>query len=177
MVEVPLDLEAELARGFEGSALLVATGLPRKVHLKAQRDQIKLSTAYRADQLLVDIVRMAMQGAPKDLERVGAAARAFLRTVRERRQDGASLRIESGEKGRIDISESMPQAPSRPRPQPVPAGPPPSPRERRLAEVEGKVARLLAAGDAVIAFEERISRAERRLAELEARPGGHAAPH
>ena len=45
----------------------------------------------------------------------------------------------------------------------APAGPPPSPLERRLAELEGKVARLLAAGDAVVAFEERISRAERRL--------------
>ena len=54
MVEVPLDLEAELPREFEGSALLASTGLPRKVRLKAQRDLLKLSTAYRADQLLAD---------------------------------------------------------------------------------------------------------------------------
>ena len=95
MVEVPLDLEAELPREFEGSALLASTGLPRKVRLKAQRDLLKLSTAYRADQLLADIARTAMQATPKDLERVQAAARAFLRAVRERRQDGASLRIEA----------------------------------------------------------------------------------
>ncbi|MFL5412023.1 MAG: hypothetical protein ACJ79D_11665, partial [Myxococcales bacterium] len=109
MVEVPLELDAELPREFEGSALLASTGLPRKVRLKAQRDQLKLSTAYRADQLLADIVRVAMQATPRDLERVQAAARAFLRAVRERRQDGASLRIESGERGRIEIIESMPQ--------------------------------------------------------------------
>src|SRR3954465_6650104 len=86
MVEVPLELDAELPREFEGSALLASTGLPRKVRLKAQRDQLKLSTAYRADQLLTDIVRTAMQATPKDLERVQAAARAFLRAVRERRR-------------------------------------------------------------------------------------------
>src|SRR4051812_13943323 len=143
MVEVPLELDAELPREFEGSALLASTGLPRKVRLKAPRDQLKLSTAYRADQLLADIVRVAMQATPRDLERVQAAARAFLRAVRERRQDGASLRIESGERGRIDISESMPQAPSRARPQQaVQAGPPPTPPERPLPGVAGKGARL-----------------------------------
>ena len=174
MVEVPLDLEAELPREFEGVALLASTGLPRKVRLKAQRDQLKLSTAYRADQLLADIARTVMQATPKDLERVQVAARAFLRAVRERRQDGASLRIESTERGRIDIAESMPQAPARPRTQPpalaaVPA-PPPNPLEHRLADLEARIARLLPATESIARFEERIASAERRLTELESRP-------
>jgi hypothetical protein len=174
MVEVPLDLEAELSREFEGTALLASTGLARKVRLKAQRDQLKLSTAYRADQLLADIARAAMQATPKDLERVQAAARSFLRAVRERRQEGASLRIESNDRGRIEIAESMPQAPVRPRSQPpslsaVPP-PPPSPLEQRVAEAEARIARLLPATEIVARFEERIASAERRLAELESRP-------
>src|SRR3982751_1755791 len=110
MVEVPLELDAELPREFEGSAILASTGLPRKIRLKAQRDQIKLSTAYRAVQLLADIVRIAMQATPRDIERVQAAARAFVRAVRERRQDGASLRIESTQRGRIEMLEWMPAA-------------------------------------------------------------------
>ncbi|MFL5291124.1 MAG: hypothetical protein ACJ79U_06375 [Myxococcales bacterium] len=172
MVEVPLELDAELPREFEGSALLASTGLPRKVRLKAQRDQLKLSTAYRADQLLADIVRVAMQATPRDLERVQAAARAFLRAVRERRQDGASLRIESGERGRIEIIESMPQSAGRaPRSQP-----PPPPAEgmavRTAEEMEAKLARLLPLADAIGRLEERISRAESRIAELESRPVG-----
>ena len=174
MVEVPLDLEAELPREFEGSALLASTGLPRKVRLKAQRDLLKLSTAYRADQLLADIARTAMQATPKDLERVQAAARAFLRAVRERRQDGASLRIESTEQGRIEIAESMPQAPARPRSQPpslsaVPP-PPPSAIEQRVADLEARIARLMPTTEIIARFEERIASGERRLAELESRP-------
>jgi len=177
MVEVPLDLEAELPREFEGSALLASTGLPRKVRLKAQRDQLKLSTAYRADQLLADIARTAMQATPKDLERVQAAARAFLRAVRERRQDGASLRIESTERGKIEIAESMPQAPARPRPAglaavPSPAQPGGSPAsmEQRLADLESKLARLVPTAELVSRFEDRLALAEKRLADLEARP-------
>jgi len=197
MVEVPLELEAELSREFEGSALLVSTGLPRKIRLKPQRDQLKLSTAYRADQLLADIVRVAMQATPRDLERVQAAARAFVRAVRERRQDGASLRIESGERGRIEIIESMPQGSGRTRshPPPPPAqGTPVRPAEpgqeeralpgtgvgrrpehtfeQRFAEMEAKLARLLPLADAIGRLEERISRAENRIAELESRPVG-----
>ncbi|MFL5407007.1 MAG: hypothetical protein ACJ79O_14290 [Myxococcales bacterium] len=186
MVEVPLELDAELPREFEGSALLASTGLPRKVRLKAQRDQLKLSTAYRADQLLADIVRVAMQATPRDLERVQAAARAFLRAVRERRQDGASLRIESGERGRIEIIESMPQGSARaPRSLPPPppgegAGIRPAAQperaspgfEQRFAEMEAKLARLLPLADTIGRLEERISRAESRIAELESRPVG-----
>jgi len=148
MVEVPLELDAELPREFEGSALLASTGLPRKIRLKAQRDQIKLSTAYRADQLLADIVRVAMQATPRDIERVQAAARAFVRAVRERRQDGASLRIESGERGRIEIIESMPQGSARPRSQPPPPPgegtgirPAETGLEQRFADMEAKLAR------------------------------------
>jgi hypothetical protein len=181
MVEVPLDLEAELPREFEGSALLASTGLPRKVRLKAQRDQVKLSTAYRADQLLADIARTAMHATPKDLERVQAAARAFLRAVRERRQEGASLRIESNERGKIEIAESMPQAPARPRPQAVGAVPPPPPTssgspaspasiDQRLADLEMRLSRLVPTAEIVSRFEERIARAEQRLADLELRP-------
>jgi hypothetical protein len=178
MVEVPLDLEAELPREFEGSALLASTGLPRKVRLKAQRDQLKLSTAYRADQLLADIARTAMQATPKDLERVQAAARAFLRAVRERRQEGASLRIESTEKGKIEIAESMPQAPARPRPSGLAAVPPPPPAspdspapiDQRLADLESKLGRLVPTAELISRFEERLARAEKRLADLEARP-------
>src|SRR4051812_20772461 len=199
MVEVPLELDAELPREFEGSALLASTGLPRKVRLKAQRDQLKLSTAYRADQLLADIVRVAMQATPRDLERVQAAARAFVRAVRERRQDGASLRIESNERGRIDIVESMPQASPRARSQPPPA-PPPEPAsnaeeralpgselaearrqqqatEERILDLEAKVARLAPLADLVARFEERIARAENRIAELESRPLAPTPPH
>jgi hypothetical protein len=175
MVEVPLDLEAELPREFEGSALLASTGLPRKVRLKAQRDHVKLSTAYRVDQLLADIARTAMQATAKDLERVQAAARAFLRAVRERRQEGASLRIESSERGKIEIAESMPQAPARPRPQavgavvlPLPASA--LPIEQRLADLEARLARLVPTAEIVSRFEERIALAEKRLADLELRP-------
>jgi hypothetical protein len=179
MVEVPLELDVELSREFEGSALLASTGLPRKIRLKAHKDQLKLSTAYRADQLLADIVRVSMQATPRDLERVQAAARAFVRAVREKRQDGASLRIESGERGRIEIIESMPQGPGRPR-----SHPPPPPAEgtsvrtaepgieQRFAEMEARLARLLPLADAIGRLEERISRAENRIAELEARPVG-----
>jgi len=137
MVEVPLEIEAALPRDFEGAAVLSSSGLPRKVRLKAQRDALKLSTAYRADQLMADLVKTALRGSPMDVEKVQLAARNFVRSVRERRQDGASLRIESTERGRIEIAESMPQAPARPRPQPpsLSAVPPPPPRsiEQRLA--------------------------------------------
>src|SRR5437660_1349365 len=75
MVEVPLEIEAELPRDFEGAALLSSSGLPRKVRLKAQRDALKLSTAYRADQLLADLVKIALRGTPQDVERVQNAAR------------------------------------------------------------------------------------------------------
>src|SRR5712691_3470256 len=118
MVEVPLEIQAELPRDFEGAAVLAASGLPRKVRLKAQRDQLKLSTAYRADQLLADIVKSAMRATPQDLERVQSAARAFVRAVRERRQDGATLCVESNGRGRIEIVESMPQSPARAKSQP-----------------------------------------------------------
>ena len=52
-----------------------AGGRPRAPERKAQRDQIRLSTAYRADQLLADIVKGAMRASAEDLARVQAAAR------------------------------------------------------------------------------------------------------
>src|SRR5919201_1980636 len=119
MVEVPLEIEAELPRDFEGAALLSSSGLPRKVKIKAQRDALKLSTAYRADQLIADVVRTVLRGSPIDVERVQIAAKSFVRTVRERQQDGATLTVESNGRGRIQVTESTPQAPSRPA---IPAG-------------------------------------------------------
>src|SRR5436309_2758852 len=85
MVEVPLEIEAELPREFEGAALLASSGLPRKVKIKAPKDSVKLSTAYRADQLLGDIVKVALRGTANDVEKVQQAAQKFVRTVRERR--------------------------------------------------------------------------------------------
>ena len=177
MVEVPLEIEAELPRDFEGAALLSSSGLPRKVRLKAQRDALKLSTAYRADQLLADLVKIALRGTPQDVERVQNAARNFVRAVRERRQDGATLIVESNGRGRIEVTESMPPPPGAAR-----AGTQPAPRpgqgtlsdrmaavERRLAEIESGFARLAPhaedSGD-------RVSNLERRLLALEERPQG-----
>ena len=82
MVEVPLEIEAALPRDFEGAAVLSSSGLPRKVRLKAQRDALKLSTAYRADQLMADLVKTALRGSPMDVEKVQLAARNFVRSVR-----------------------------------------------------------------------------------------------
>src|SRR5947208_12101750 len=91
MVEVPLEIEAELPREFDGAALLAASGLPRKVKIKAAKDSLKLSTAYRTDQLVGDIVKSAMRGTASDVQRVQDAVNRFIRTVRERRQEGATL--------------------------------------------------------------------------------------
>src|SRR5919206_4717180 len=110
MVEVPLEIEAELPRDFEGAALLSSSGLPRKVRIKAQRDLLKLSTAYRADQLLADLVKSALRGSPVDVEKVQIAARNFVKSVRERRPDGATLTVESNGRGKIEVSESLPAA-------------------------------------------------------------------
>src|SRR5437660_7007921 len=177
MVEVPLEIEAELPRDFEGAALLSSSGLPRKVRIKAQRDALKLSTAYRADQLLADVVKSALRGTPQDIERVQNAARSFVRAVRERRQDGATLIVESNGRGRIDVSESMPPPAGAAR-----AGAQPgtgtgqgtlsdrvAALERRVTEIESGFARLAPrtedSGD-------RVSNLERRLASLEERPQG-----
>src|SRR5438093_6031810 len=169
MVEVPLEIEAELPREFEGAALLSSSGLPRKVRLKAQRDALKLSTAYRADQLMADLVKTALRGSPIDVEKVQLAARNFVRSVRERRQDGATLTVESNGRGKIEVSESLPLPPT-----PAPSTPPDGSRpasstladrlaslERRVDQIEGRV--TPAGGD-------RVSSLEKRLVALEARP-------
>src|SRR5438132_769593 len=106
MVEVPLEIEAALPRDFEGAALLASSGLPRRVRIKATKDSLKLSTAYRADQLLGDIVRTALRGAANDIIRVQDAVMKFIRAVRERRQDGATLLISSNGRGKIDVVEA-----------------------------------------------------------------------
>ena len=69
MVEVPLDIEVELPREFDGAAVLVSSGMPRKVKLRAPKDSIKLSTAYRIDQLVADLVRQILRGQPPDVQR------------------------------------------------------------------------------------------------------------
>src|SRR2546430_3390617 len=55
--------KAELPRDFEGAALLASSELPRRVRIKATKYSLKLSTAYRADQLARDIVRTARRRA------------------------------------------------------------------------------------------------------------------
>src|SRR2546423_12891327 len=105
-------METPQPRVFEGAAVLSSSGPPRKVRLKAQRDALKLSTAYRADQLLADLVKTALRGSPLDVEKVQLAARNFVRSVRERRQDGATLTVESNGRGKIEVTESLPPAPT-----------------------------------------------------------------
>jgi hypothetical protein len=166
MVEVPLEIEAELPREFEGVALLAASGLPRKVKIKAVRDALKLSTAYRADQLVGDIVRSTLRGTAQDVARVQDAVTRFVRTLRERRQDGASLLVSSNGRGKIQVIEQLPgrggQASA-----PPPAGSAP-PLERGQA-LEGRIAQLEAAlgrAGAVEELAERVAAMEQRVAEL-----------
>jgi trimeric autotransporter adhesin len=110
LVEVPLEIEAELPRDFDGAALLAASGLPRKVRLKAPKDALKLSTAYRTDQLLADVVRSALRGSPEDAARVQEVVLGFVRGVRERRLDGATLLLRWDGTGQIELSELAPEA-------------------------------------------------------------------
>src|SRR5256885_5223861 len=181
MVEVPLEIEAALPRDFEGAAVLSSSGLPRKVRLRAQRDALKLSTAYRADQLMADLVKTALRGSPLDVEKVQLAARNFVRSVRERRQDGATLTVESNGRGKIEVSESLP-------PPPTPSGATPPDGSRpavstladRLAALERPVDPIqgpaMPAGDGG----DRLSPPEKRPPPLEARPpapgGGEPPP-
>src|SRR3989449_1282780 len=147
MVEVPLEIEAELPRDFEGAALLASSGLPRRVRIKATKDSLKLSTAYRADQLLGDIVRSALRGAANDIIRVQDAVMKFIRAVRERRQDGATLLVSSNGRGKIDVVESGVTARLAPvQAAPEPGGPPSPPPPDRLAALERRVADLEAVG-------------------------------
>src|SRR5260370_2764533 len=154
MVEVPLEIEAELPREFEGAALLASSGLPRKVKIKAARDSLKLSTAYRADQLVGDIVKSALRGTAHDVQRVQEAVTRFIRTVRERRQDGAMLTVSSNGRGKIDVAESVPglrgSAPALPPVETTRLAVPPDPvaaLERRLSELGSRLARLVAAAE------------------------------
>ena len=178
MVEVPLEIEAELPREFEGAALLASSGLPRRVQIKAAKDSLKLSTAYRADRLVADIVRSALRGTSSDVLRVQDAVMKFVRAVRDRRQDGASLLVSSNGRGKIDVVEAMGTARSLPPPLPpqpfekprlaatpeLPRAPAPPDRtamlERRLAELEAAMTRLATGGDLV----ERIAQLEQKLA-------------
>src|SRR3984893_1866791 len=172
MVEVPLEIEAELPRESEGAAWLAPSGLPRRMQTKAAKDALKLSTAYRADRLVGDIVRSALRGTANDVLRVQDAVMKFVRAVRDRRQDGASLLVSSNGRGKIDVVEAMGTA--RPLPPPFPPQPfeksrppaPPAPPdrtamlERRLADLEAAMTRLATGGDLV----ERIAQLEQKLA-------------
>src|SRR2546428_44890 len=132
MVEVPLEIEAELPREFDGGALLASSGLPRRVRLRAAKDALKLSTAYRADRLVGDIVRAALRGTAADVQRVQDAVMKFVRAVRERRQDGATLVVSSNGRGKIEVVEvpgSRPPVPSAPL-QPYETTRPPTTQER-----------------------------------------------
>src|SRR5207253_9452188 len=74
-----------------------------------------ISTAYRADVLVADIVGVALQGTAADTQRAQDAAQKFVRDARERRQDGASLTVSLNGKGKLEIVESLagPQAASK----------------------------------------------------------------
>ena len=171
MVEVPLEIEAELPREFDGAALLAASGLPRKVKIKAVKDSMKLSTAYRADQLVGDIVKSALRGTAADVQRVQEAVTRFIRTVRERRQEGATLLVSSNGRGKIDVTEQMPGAPRGATPAITPVDVPRlgvSPDrllalEKRLSELESGFARVVTGGDF-----ERLTQIEERLNNMQA---------
>jgi len=167
MVEVPLEIEAALPRDFEGAALLASSGLPRRVRIKATKDSLKLSTAYRADQLLGDIVRTALRGAANDIIRVQDAVMKFIRAVRERRQDGATLLISSNGRGKIDVVEAgatarFAAAPPAPAPE-VPPSPAPPDRlaalERRVADLEAAIRRTAQTAD----LADRVAQLEQRV--------------
>jgi hypothetical protein len=166
MVEVPLEIDAELPREFEGVALLAASGLPRKVKIKAPKDSVKLSTAYRADQLVADIVKVALRGNAHDVSKVQDAAQKFIRTVRERRLNGATLLVTSNGRGKIEIAEQLPGAKSQATPAEIPkvqlekiAA-----LEKRLSELESAFARIAGAGE----LAERVKLLEERLTTLQA---------
>src|SRR5207237_7613741 len=167
MVEVPLEIEAALPRDFEGAALLASSGLPRRVRIKATKDSLKLSTAYRADQLLGDIVRSALRGAANDIIRVQDAVMKFIRAVRERRQDGATLLVSSNGRGKIDVVESgvtARLAPVQAAPEPGRPPSPPAPDrlaalERRVGDLEAAVRRTAQAAD----LADRVAQLEQRI--------------
>ncbi|MCA1825806.1 MAG: hypothetical protein ABR567_08200 [Myxococcales bacterium] len=162
MVEVPLEIEAELPREFDGAALLAASGLPRKVRIKAAKDNLKLSTAYRTDQLVGDIVKSSMRGTAGDVQRVQEAVNRFIRTVRERRQEGATLVVNSNGRGKIDVIEQMPASPrASMTPSDVPRLSPDKAAalEKRLAELEAGFARLGNIEERLTAMQSQISRA------------------
>jgi len=172
MVEVPLEIEAELPREFDGAALLASSGLPRRVRLRAAKDALKLSTAYRADRLVGDIVRGSLRGTAADVQRVQDAVMKFVRAVRERRQDGASLLVSSNGRGKIEVLEvpgSRPPVPSSPLQPYESSQPPPTPEraapdrvallERRVGELEAALTRL-GGGD----LAERLAQVEQKLA-------------
>ena len=156
MVEVPLDIEVELPREFDGAAVLVSSGMPRKVKLRAPKDTIKLSTAYRIDQLVADLVRQILRGQPSDVQRTQDAAAAYLKLSRERRQEGAIFLVESDGRGRIDVHE-----------------PPAQPGPSALRTNAGGPAALSAPG--LTQMNDRLSALERSLASLEARLANQAA--
>src|SRR5437868_863658 len=168
MVEVPLEIEAQLPRDFEGSARLASSGLPRRVRMRAPKDSLKLSTAYRTDQLAGEIVRTVLRGTANDIMRVQDAVMKFIRAVRERRQDGATLIVSSNGRGKIDVVEQLPArvtpppavvaaAPEPPRPAPAPdrlAG-----LERRVADLESALSRVAPSrdlADRIAALEDRF---------------------
>lgn len=169
MVEVPLEIDAELPREFEGAALLASSGLPRKVKIKAAKDSLKLSTAYRADQLVGDIVKSSLRGTAQDVERIQEAVTRFIRTVRERRQDGAALIVNSNGRGKFDVVESVPglrgAAPAitpTDVPRLVVAPEKLTVLERRLSELESAFARAIGGGE----LADRVAQLEERLKNL-----------
>ncbi|HEY2031499.1 MAG TPA: hypothetical protein VGH20_20045 [Myxococcales bacterium] len=169
MVEVPLEIVAELPREFDGAAVLASSGLPRKVKLKAPKDALKLSTAYRADQLLADVVRTSFRGTASDVQRVRDAVTRFVRNVRERRQDGATLTVSANGSGSIDVAEHAPNARAAPRPTPPPArvaSPPPP--DRRAADLQAALTRMARMNERLEQLEQQMTGLGAQLTHLTA---------
>ncbi|TMA30964.1 MAG: hypothetical protein E6J88_04795, partial [Deltaproteobacteria bacterium] len=140
MVEVPLEIEAELPREFDGAALLAASGLPRKVKIKAAKDSLKLSTAYRTDQLVGDIVKSAMRGTASDVQRVQDAVNRFIRTSTR----GAMPAVTPADMPRMAADKA-------------------AALEKRISELESGFGRVAAGGD----LTERIAQIEERLSNMQ----------
>jgi hypothetical protein len=100
------------------------------------------------------------------VQRVQEAATRFIRTVRERRKEGAALTITANGEGQIDVSEASPGPRTGPvTTAPVAARPTAGPTagiDRRIAEIEVAISRLSGAAD----IAQRIQELERRLAQV-----------
>src|SRR5262249_19617795 len=101
--------------------------------------------------------------------RVQEAVNRFVRTVRERRQEGATLVVNSNGRGKIDVVEQMPGSARAAISTIGPSdGARPSPDraalEKRVSELESAFARLAGGGD----LADRLAHSEERLTAMQA---------